>query len=68
MGDCYRTRDSFEKAVNDALNGLNLHGENASMKFLISLLLDAIFSLFFGVSLGDERLINIGYLRSGFWR
>jgi hypothetical protein len=29
MGDCYRTRDSFEKAVNDALNGLNLHGENA---------------------------------------
>jgi hypothetical protein len=20
MGDCYRTRDSFEKAVNDALN------------------------------------------------
>jgi hypothetical protein len=33
------------------------------MKFLISLLLDAIvlFSLFFGVSLGDERLINIGY-------
>lgn len=21
MGDCYRTRDSFEKAVNDALKG-----------------------------------------------
>lgn len=37
------------------------------MKFLISLLLDAIvlFSLFFGVSLGDERLINIGYF--AFW-
>lgn len=22
MGDCYRTKDSFEKAVNDALSGL----------------------------------------------
>lgn len=37
------------------------------MKFLISLLLDTLifFSLFFGVSLSDERLINIGYF--AFW-
>lgn len=25
----WKAKDSFEKAVNDALNGLNLHGENA---------------------------------------
>ncbi|HCG2926664.1 TPA: hypothetical protein NJV01_003369 [Escherichia coli] len=39
------------------------------MKFLISLLLDAIvfFSLFFGVSSGDERLLNIGYFAIWFF-
>ncbi|OVZ94870.1 hypothetical protein CBW58_02015 [Yersinia frederiksenii] len=26
MGDCYRTRDSFEKAVNDALNDFKHDG------------------------------------------
>lgn len=39
------------------------------MKFTISLLLDVIvlFSLFFGVSYGDERLINIGYFAIWFF-
>lgn len=39
------------------------------MKFLISLLLDAIvlLSLFFGVYLGEERLINIAYFAIWFF-
>lgn len=39
------------------------------MKFMVSLLLDTvvILSLFFGVYLGDERLINIGHFALWFF-